>query len=51
MGFTGKYAADKSYGDRFQATRTLTFQKILKLRILSQNSCKKEASALFLSNA
>ena len=38
----------KSYDDRFQAIRALTVQKILKIRILSQNSCKIKALPRFL---
>ena len=41
----------KSFDDMFHATRALTFQKILKIRILSQNSCKMKALSCFLSNA
>ena len=38
----------KSYDDMFQAIRALTVHKILKIRILSQNSCKLKAFSRFL---
>ena len=41
----------KSYGDMFQAIRAFIVQKILKVGILSQNSCKMKAFSRFLSNA
>ena len=41
----------KSYDNMFQAIRALTVQKILKISILSQNSCKMEAFSRFLSYA
>ena len=40
----------KSYDDMFQA-EALTVQKILKIRTLSQKSCKMKAFSRFLSNA
>ena len=41
----------KSYDDMFQAIRALTVQEILKIRILSQNSCKMKSFSRFLLNA
>ena len=41
----------KSYDDMFQAIRALTIQKILKIRILSQHSCKMKVIPHFLSDA
>ena len=46
-----KYAADKSSDDVLQFIRALTVQKILKIRILRQNSCKMKAFSRFLSDA
>ena len=40
-----------SYDDMFQAIKALTVQKILKVRILIQNSFKMKAFSRFLSNA
>ena len=47
MGCTEKYAAEKIYDDMFQAIRGLTVQKILKIGILRQNSCKMKAFLVF----
>ena len=41
----------KSYDDMFQAIRTLTVQKILKIRISRQNFLQNEGFSSFLSNA
>ena len=41
----------KCYDDMFRVIKALTVQKILKIRILSQNSCKMKAFFRFLSNA
>ena len=41
----------KSHADMFQAIRGLTVQKILKIRIPSQNSCKMKAFSRFLSKS
>ena len=41
----------KSYDGMFQAIRVLSIQEILKIRILTQNSCKMKAFSRFLSNA
>ena len=38
----------KSYDDMFQAIRALNVQKVLKIRILSQNSCKMKPFSRFL---
>ena len=41
----------KSFDDMFQAIRALAVQKILKIRILSKNSCKIKTLSCFLSHA
>ena len=41
----------KSYDDMFQDIRALTVQKILKIRILSQNYCQTKIFSRFLSYA
>ena len=51
MECTEKYAADKSYDDMFQTIKALAVQKLLKIRILSQNSSKVKDLSRFLSNA
>ena len=51
MGCTKNMQQIKSYDDMFKDVRASTVQKILKIRILSQNSCKMKALSRFLSNS